>query len=80
MHVYTYTVPTKTISIKEEAYNALKRLQLEEESFSDTILRITQEMGNLTKIYTKFPPISKEEAEEEIKELERSRKKFGSDR
>jgi len=32
----------KTLTISEEAYNALKRLKREVESFSDVILRITR--------------------------------------
>ena len=32
----------KTLTISEEAYNALKRLKREGESFSDVILRITR--------------------------------------
>lgn len=32
----------KTLTISEEAYNALKRLKREGESFSDVILRITK--------------------------------------
>ena len=32
----------KTITVKEEAYNALKSKQETNESFSDTILRITK--------------------------------------
>lgn len=31
----------KTITITEEAYNALKRLKKEEESFSEVVLRLT---------------------------------------
>ncbi len=32
----------KTLTISEDAYNALKRLKKERESFSDVILRITK--------------------------------------
>ncbi len=32
----------KTLTISEEAYNALKRLKRDGESFSDVILRITR--------------------------------------
>ena len=80
MYVYTYTMPTKTISIKEEAYNALKRLQLPEESFSDTILRITDKMGNLMFVYQNFPPLDKEEGQKEIEKILLKRKDFGRDR
>ncbi len=38
---------TKTITIREEAYRALKNLKLGNESFSDTILRISKLFSNL---------------------------------
>ena len=38
---------TKTISIKDEAYEALVREKIDKESFTDTILRITKKSGKL---------------------------------
>ncbi len=38
---------TKTITIVEDAYNALKREKMKDESFSKTILRLTQRRGSL---------------------------------
>jgi predicted CopG family antitoxin len=38
---------TKTISIKEEAYEALLREKINKESFTDTILRITKKSGKI---------------------------------
>ncbi len=37
----------KTLTISEEAYNALKRLKRKGESFSDVIIRITRNFGLL---------------------------------
>ena len=45
----------KTLTISEEAYNALKRLKKEGESFSDIILRITRSASLLEYVEsTKF--------------------------
>jgi len=38
---------TKTISIKDEAYEALRREKIDKESFTDTILRITKKSGKI---------------------------------
>jgi predicted CopG family antitoxin len=38
---------TKTISITEEAYDALLREKINKESFTDTILRITKKSGKI---------------------------------
>ena len=35
-------MPSKTINIKDSAYNALKSIKRKGESFSDVILRLTQ--------------------------------------
>ncbi len=39
---------TKTISIKNEAYEALLREKIDKESFTETILRITKKSGKIT--------------------------------
>jgi predicted CopG family antitoxin len=41
-------MPTKKISITEEAYNALIHEKKNSESFTQTILRITKKTGKLT--------------------------------
>lgn len=46
MYVYYIAVPTRTLTIKEEAYQALKSEKKEGESFTDVILRLTSKKGS----------------------------------
>ena len=66
---------SKTITVKEEAYLALKSLQLEGESFSDTILRISSLFGNL-KDFWGAGTKSNCEYEVELAEIEQRRQNF----
>jgi predicted CopG family antitoxin len=43
-------VPTRTLTIKEEAYQALKSIKKENESFTDVILRLTSGKGDLNRL------------------------------
>ncbi|MHA1143366.1 MAG: antitoxin VapB family protein [Candidatus Helarchaeota archaeon] len=61
---------TKTITIREEAYRALKNLKLGNESFSDTILRISKLFSNLKESW------GNSEYEEELQRLEENRMNF----
>lgn len=47
MCTHTLSMGTKTISITEEAYNALLREKIYGESFTETILRITKKTGKI---------------------------------
>ena len=42
---------TKTITIKESAYNALRKEKAVEESFSEVILRLTKSRGSLSECF-----------------------------
>ncbi|MHA2227153.1 MAG: antitoxin VapB family protein [Candidatus Hodarchaeales archaeon] len=66
---------SKTITVKEEAYLALKSLQLEGESFSDTIIRISNSFGNLKDFWGSGTKSSKE-YETELAEIEQRRLNF----
>lgn len=63
---------TKNISISEDAYDRLKSLKEEDESFSDVINRISRNYTNVTKFSGAFPEIGevKEELEREREEFE----------
>jgi predicted CopG family antitoxin len=52
---------TKTISIKDEAYEALLREKTEKESFTDTILRITKKTGKIADCFGTWKMTDKEE-------------------
>ena len=63
MHVYTDKgMATKTISVTEEAYEALLREKMNKESFTDTILRITKKSGKLADCFGTWKMTDEEEA------------------
>jgi predicted CopG family antitoxin len=49
-HVYYTIMPTRTLSITEEAYRALKAKKKEGESFTDVILRLTGNKGSARRL------------------------------
>jgi predicted CopG family antitoxin len=60
--MYTYIVMgTKTISITDEAYEALVNEKINRESFTETILRITKKKGKLSESFGKWKMTDKEE-------------------
>jgi len=60
----------KTLTVSEEAYNALKRMKRDGESFSDVILRITKGARLLDYLEsTEFP----QELADNIEEIYRTR-------
>ncbi len=69
---------TKTISILEEAYEALVREKGREESFSDVILKLAGRRGRVSDSLGKWK-MSDKEAEEIEKELGAAWKNFGRD-
>ena len=52
---------TKTITIKEEAYNALLREKIDKESFTETILRITKKTGKIADCFGSWKMTDAEE-------------------
>jgi predicted CopG family antitoxin len=52
---------TKTISITEEAYDALLREKVNKESFTETILRITKKSGKIADCFGAWKMTNEEE-------------------
>jgi predicted CopG family antitoxin len=67
---------TKTITIKEEAYERLKKLK-DGKSFSDVIMDLTDDRE--VDLSEAFGAWSEEEAEEAREKIEKFRKDFDSD-
>ena len=52
---------SKTITISEQAYKALQREKLENESYSDVILRLTKRFGRIMESFGKWEMSDEEE-------------------
>ena len=61
MHTYPHMV-TKNISITKEAYDALQREKKGSESFTETILRLTQRSGRLSDCFGGWKMTDEEES------------------
>jgi predicted CopG family antitoxin len=48
---------TKTISLSDEAYELLKSIKRDDESFSDVIKRLVGKKGNLTELLDLYPEL-----------------------
>ena len=68
-------MPTKTVTIRDEAYNALKAMKMKNESFSDAILRIARQFQDL-KGTLGTGTKSNEEYQAELLTVERQREHF----
>lgn len=75
--MYTYKHMTKVISISDAAYDTLKGLKTEDESFTRVILRLgeQQEKHSLLDFFGAWPG-DKKELDAIKKELERERRSF----
>jgi predicted CopG family antitoxin len=54
----------KTLTISEEAYRKLQRLKTKGESFTDTILKLTEGQGNILRHAGAWKEMSDQEARE----------------
>ena len=63
----------KTITISEEAYNRLKTLKREDETFSDVVLRLTTEKADIIEdawgAWENIPNEKIEQAKQELKAM-----------
>ncbi|GEM_PF-6687131 len=66
----------KSLTITEEAYNALKRIKYEEESFSKVIIRISNEKRGSLAEYFGVLKDSKDKLHELKKEIKERRSKI----
>ncbi len=63
---------TKTISLSDEAYELLKSIKRNNESFSDVIKRIVGKKGKLIDVLVLYPELSDiEEYEEAVVDIRR---------
>ncbi len=61
MHRHIHIHGKKTISIKDEAYQALLREKTDKESFTDVILRIIQKSGKIADCFGAWKMTDEEE-------------------
>lgn len=66
----------KTITVTEEAYDALKRVKAESESFSKVIIRVTKGKNNLDKF---VGILSEKDAERIKRNIKEFRRRFDKD-
>lgn len=66
-------MPTRSLTIKEEAYRALKSKKKEGESFTDVILRLTENKGSARKLLEMMDDLYSPELASNI---EKASKKF----
>jgi predicted CopG family antitoxin len=70
-------MPTRTLSITEEAYRALKASKKEGESFTDVILRLTGSRGSARRLLEMMDELHSPELAESIEQASKeSRKSF----
>ena len=53
MFKHKHNMTTKTITVTEEAYNAFKRLKVDDESFSDLMKRMSKRRITISELYGK---------------------------
>ncbi len=70
-------MPTRSLTIKEDAYQALKAKKKEGESFTDVILRLTENTGNARRLLEMMDEIHSPELADGIEKASKEfRKNF----
>ena len=68
VYVYTYSVATKTITLTDEAYERLREMKRDDESFTDVVLRVTGSDRDLMKGFGSWADTELREAVEASKD------------
>jgi len=68
VYVYTYSVATKTITLTDEAYERLREMKRDDESFTDVVLRVTGSDRDLMKGFGSWADTDLREAVEASKD------------
>ena len=70
-------MPTRSLTVKEEAYQALKAMKKENESFKDVILRLASKKSNARELLEKMDRLNSPELADRIEEASKEfRKNF----
>jgi len=69
----------KSLTITEDAYNALKAMKHGDESFSDTVIRITKNRALVVERMFGAWKMSEKEADEAVKRIKKRREEFTRD-
>jgi predicted CopG family antitoxin len=70
-------MPTRSLTVKEEAYQALKAMKKENESFTDVILRLTSKKSNARELLEKMDRLHSPKLADRIEETSKEfRKNF----
>jgi predicted CopG family antitoxin len=75
--VYYVSVPTRTLSITDEAYKALRACKKEGESFTDVILRLTGSKGSARRLLEMMDELHSPELADRVEQASKEfRKNF----
>ncbi len=77
MYTYTDSMATKTISIMDDVYERLKALKSPDESFSDTLRRITSSRADIMEFAGAWKHISDTDAEKMLVAIKGMKRKTG---
>lgn len=69
--MYYIIVPTRTLSITEQAYRALKAQKREGESFTDVILRLTGNKGSARRLLEAMEELHSPELADKVEQASR---------
>ena len=68
VYMYTYSMATKTITLTDEAYQQLRAMKRDDESFTDVVLRVTGSEKDIMKGFGSWADTDLREAVEAAQE------------